>query len=316
MTRCACGAEAASGDVFCQACGRRLPQPTSPETSTSHGVPDHAPSLGIGIGRCQACGAEVESGWQFCGVCGAPAGGSSSDETDQVAAESSSGGTCRQCGSSLEPESAFCGACGARVETPAPLASPPAASGQATGGIPMVTTPVTAHDNRRAGKGRWVAFGVLAVVLALTAVALVVFVGLPLLRGDDDSQEATASATDEPTATVAPQPTETAFPVQPTPESTSGTADPTQSAGPGPAEIPAGFKSCGAATAGDAVFANEVTSCPFALNVANAWGVAIDPSLLTDVPSPVTGETYDMRCSGSGPALCEGGNDAAVLIYP
>ena len=316
MTRCACGAEAASGDVFCQACGMKLPQQTSPEASTSHEAPDHAPSPRSGIGRCPACGAEVESGWQFCGVCGAPASGSPIDETAHVATESSSGGTCRQCSSSLEPESVFCGACGARVETPAPLSEPPAASGQATRAIPIVTTPVPAEPQRRAGKGRWVILGVLAAVLALSAVALVVFVGLPLLRGDDDSQAATASATDEPTATLAPQPTETAFPVQPTPEPTSATPDQTQSAGPGPAEIPAGFKSCGAATAGDAVFANEVTSCPFALNVANAWGVAIDPSLLTDVPSPVTGETYDMQCSGSDPALCEGGNDAAVLIYP
>lgn len=81
-------------------------------------------------------------------------------------------------------------------------------------------------------------------------------------------------------------------------------------------EVPAGFTACGATTGGQAVFGNEFTSCPFALNVAAAWSAATDPTFLSAVPSPVTGQTYDMQCRGYAPARCEGGNNAAVLIYP
>lgn len=109
---------------------------------------------------------------------------------------------------------------------------------------------------------------------------------------------------------------EGALPAPPVPGSTPTNPDTTQLANPVPTEIPAGFKSCGAATGGQVVFVNEVTSCPFAVSVADAWSRASNPSLLSDVPSPVTGRTYDMRCGGSTPTRCEGGNDATVLIYP
>ena len=91
---------------------------------------------------------------------------------------------------------------------------------------------------------------------------------------------------------------------------------PTPDGLPTPLDSPAGFTSCGPGANGVRVFANEVTSCAFALNVADAWTQPGDSLVLFDVPSPVTGQTYDMQCSDTDPVRCTGGNNAAVLIHP
>ena len=62
---------------------------------------------------------------------------------------------------------------------------------------------------------------------------------------------------------------------------------------------------------GGQVSAGADTSCPFAQNVAADYtGTGLDEAY-----SPVTGDTYDMNCSGSDPVVCTGGNNAFVEFY-
>lgn len=63
--------------------------------------------------------------------------------------------------------------------------------------------------------------------------------------------------------------------------------------------------------------ANATTSCPFAINLYEAYldsGLDGDPGTVTAY-SPVTKKTYDMDCSGEQPVLCTGGVAARVIIY-
>lgn len=267
--------------------------------------------------RCQVCGASVQPAWQFCGECGALAGRPPVDDPAPVVAPDQVP-ACARCGEPLEPDSAFCGGCGAPVVAAAtadhasgiaPVESPPA--------------PATAAPTAHPGSGRRRRRSLITVVglLVLTGAAVVITtVVLPGLRDSDQDQaavlptaQATAgSDTQDPTRKVTPRPS----PATSTPETSPKLTPTPRLPEPSPVTIPAGFQSCGPTATGETVFGNEVTSCPFALNVADAWAQSAGSSLLSGVPSPVTGQTYDMRCSGADPVRCEGGNDAAVLIYP
>lgn len=73
---------------------------------------------------------------------------------------------------------------------------------------------------------------------------------------------------------------------------------------------------------GRGLYSNRVTSCPFALSVARAWNQTRQDSVgVVYVRSPVTGEDYEMRCSGQQPTVCreirasDGRNDAAVQLW-
>lgn len=68
-----------------------------------------------------------------------------------------------------------------------------------------------------------------------------------------------------------------------------------------------------AGNCGGGVSVNSVTSCPFGLNVADAYAASGGASVI-DVYSPVTGEDYTMRCTSSIPVECRGGNGAVVTI--
>jgi hypothetical protein len=71
-------------------------------------------------------------------------------------------------------------------------------------------------------------------------------------------------------------------------------------------------RGCGYA-GGYSVSANSVTSCPFARNVARAYGSGYrNPR----VYSPVTGRTYQMYCTKISyrTAVCRGGNNAYVRL--
>jgi hypothetical protein len=61
------------------------------------------------------------------------------------------------------------------------------------------------------------------------------------------------------------------------------------------------------------VFAGPATSCPFALNIQQAYS-SFGPGTL-GVYSPVTGLVYDMYCRGYDPLVCTGGNNALVEIW-
>jgi hypothetical protein len=62
------------------------------------------------------------------------------------------------------------------------------------------------------------------------------------------------------------------------------------------------------------VFAGPDTSCPFALNVEQAWVASGFDSYIT-ASSPVTGLSYTMYCSGGHLMTCTGGNNALVEFY-
>jgi hypothetical protein len=80
-------------------------------------------------------------------------------------------------------------------------------------------------------------------------------------------------------------------------------AAPAQPAQPGSASSAGG-------NCGSGVTAGPNTSCSFALNVrANFTGPGLDVAY-----SPVTGQTYDMECVGTGPVECTGGNGASVYF--
>jgi hypothetical protein len=65
---------------------------------------------------------------------------------------------------------------------------------------------------------------------------------------------------------------------------------------------------------GEGVTATGSASCPFALNIAAQYRSS-PSSVLYDVYSPVTGQTYDVSCSGSSPVTCTGGATGTATVY-
>lgn len=62
--------------------------------------------------------------------------------------------------------------------------------------------------------------------------------------------------------------------------------------------------------------ANATTSCPFAINVRDAYVETLNGGNGTvRAYSPTTKLWYDMACSGSQPVLCTGGKAGRVIIY-
>jgi hypothetical protein len=64
---------------------------------------------------------------------------------------------------------------------------------------------------------------------------------------------------------------------------------------------------------GGGLYAGPNTSCPFAVNVRDAYNSAPGASATVRVYSPVTGETYTMSCGPAGDGItCSGGNNASA----
>lgn len=220
--------------------------------------------------------------------------------------------TCARCGE--QTEGAFCSHCGQRMEDPAaektqvvPIV--PAASPQPP---PAQPAPQTAYPadfaatQKPAGppgqqpQGRGPAPYLIggAVVLGVLLLGLVAFLAVRALSaaGGTDGTDVT------PTPQVTVTATATASPPPP-PSTPTPTANPT--------DIPTDSKDCGGG-----VRAIGPTSCQFALQVRDQYYYSGSPSFLPDVYSPITGETYDMRCTpNSYPVRCTGGNNAEVLIF-
>ena len=76
------------------------------------------------------------------------------------------------------------------------------------------------------------------------------------------------------------------------------------------------FPAGATASCGGTVFVGPDTSCPFAESVAKAYSSSIGygNGAVTAV-SPVTGETYEMQCTGVSPHVCRGGTNALVEFY-
>ena len=61
----------------------------------------------------------------------------------------------------------------------------------------------------------------------------------------------------------------------------------------------------------------QATSCPFAISVRDAYFATARPGepAMVDAYSPVTGQSYEMRCTGGEVITCRGGNNAVVYLY-
>jgi hypothetical protein len=67
---------------------------------------------------------------------------------------------------------------------------------------------------------------------------------------------------------------------------------------------------------GGAVFVGPDTSCAFARNVAKAYASSVMAGNGTvTASSPVTGESYEMRCTEGALVVCRGGTNAVVEFY-
>jgi hypothetical protein len=68
---------------------------------------------------------------------------------------------------------------------------------------------------------------------------------------------------------------------------------------------------------GPGIAAIGPTSCPFALNVAQAYfqRIGSGSGWLADVYSPTTGESYTVQCIQRGGVWCTGGNGSEVNIF-
>jgi len=79
---------------------------------------------------------------------------------------------------------------------------------------------------------------------------------------------------------------------------------------------PPTFPAGATASCGGVVFVGPDTSCQFAENVAKAYSKSIGNGNGTvRAVSPVTGQTYAMRCTGVSPHVCQGGTNAVVDFY-
>ncbi|MDO5498109.1 MAG: hypothetical protein Q4F67_00335 [Propionibacteriaceae bacterium] len=124
--------------------------------------------------------------------------------------------------------------------------------------------------------------------------------------------------TPTPTAEVTPEPTE-APPSETTPPPPPTTSPPPTT--PPPPTLPEGVSPCPAVygpVGGFTISAagNDVTSCPFAEEVRRSYGANPTRNAPVVIPafSPVTGVTYEMRCTGDGLVTCTGGNNAVVHL--
>ncbi len=67
---------------------------------------------------------------------------------------------------------------------------------------------------------------------------------------------------------------------------------------------------------GHAAIGSPITSCPFAIRVADAVnGSSLRFPAVLQVYSPVTSQNYDMNCAVEQVLTCRGGNDAVVYVY-
>ncbi|GAB3117270.1 hypothetical protein GCM10027055_28390 [Janibacter alkaliphilus] len=152
----------------------------------------------------------------------------------------------------------------------------------------------------------------IALLVVGVLVGALVMLGIIRYSGDDPAPTAgetvTTTETGEP-PTSSEQPSEETT----SSSSSSSTSTPTRSG-----ELPSGATACASAVEGTAVArGNDVTSCAFATEVREAY-LDQQPDggdVEVRVVSPVTDESYTMRCTGRTVTVCTGGNNAVVYLY-
>jgi hypothetical protein len=210
-------------------------------------------------------------------------------------------GFCTECGAQLG-KGDFCVSCGARQRS-VTASGPPNPVNLALQqfnhqGPAQVAGPTP--PPRRGGPGwlAWLALGVVGLMFVGGGL-LLLFTG----TGSSPDEALTSGASQTPTPTPAVTVTE-----EPDPAPTvTETEEKAQSEDPGPTQ--GERKDCG-----ESVYASGTASCPFALAVAEAFRYSGGSRYLTDVYSPVTGQYYDLSCTGLAPVTCVVGR-ARVSIY-
>lgn len=158
--------------------------------------------------------------------------------------------------------------------------------------------------------------GILAplAVIGLGLVALIAVWALTVGGGDDDTKTATPplQSTSQPgsTSDQAPSTTEeTPPPASSTEPST--TSSTTSSSSTPPAALPGGAKVCN-----PKVGASATTTCPFAMNVANAVRASGKKTgnFTVNAYSAATKKNYVMSCVGGPVTTCTGGRAAVVHV--
>lgn len=191
---------------------------------------------------------------------------------------------CSNCGQPAQ--GAFCTLCGARIQDSNSNQQPPL-SPQTRSWLP------------------WLIVG--AVFVGILAVGGVLLLAT---RGSDQpaAAAATKSADDQPQTMepTTPAPTVTVTKKAAPKPRVTVTVKPAPPAVP---RAPGGAKSCG-----NNVYAGGTASCPFALNVADAYRSSNGARYLYDVYSPSTGRFYDVTCDGVSPATCRVGR-AIIYVY-
>lgn len=188
---------------------------------------------------------------------------------------------CTNCGQDVAGRPA-CASCG----TPAPGTQP----------LLPLGTPQAAPAGGNGAK--WALVAVLGVALLLVVVGGVAFIISRTVNSAETVQTVPAAPvmpvpTPTTTKTVTAAPAPTPLPTQPA----------------AVAYVPPGGSDCG-----NGVGVNSSTTCPFGLNVRDAYLGSGGAGVLYDVYSPVTGGYYTMTCTGYDPVRCAGGNNAEVFI--
>lgn len=183
--------------------------------------------------------------------------------------------------------------------------------------VPQTLPPPPSSPNvlqRQAGPGTQRQPWVLPALIAAATTVIVAGLGVTVLmlsRGGGGSGHSSSTPTVAAGVTVA-------APTAPAP--TAGTATPQAST----VTLPPDARVCPSTSgpAGDyrsSAAGSQITSCQFAEAVRMAYGQSGPPSATPRVVtafSPVTGQSYQMTCTASGPmATCTGGNDAVVYVY-
>lgn len=164
-----------------------------------------------------------------------------------------------------------------------------------------------ADGPQQSRNSRWI-----VLVVGAVAILVVVFLAILLfqLRGGGGDGGLAGGGPVTVTSTVQTEPSPSVSPPTPTATPTARGSEP-----PGLIEE---CSDSGSAVLPRAGRASGATSCPFARTVRDAYLATASPGdpASVDAYSPVTGQSYQMRCTGDDRHItCRGGNNAVVYLY-
>lgn len=174
-----------------------------------------------------------------------------------------------------------------------------------------------AQDSRSSGEGRGLGAGIaLAVGAVVLLVAALLVVLVVQFRGSGDGGPV---ARGEMVTVTSTAPAGTATSGSSTSRSTTSTSrtTTTKTLAPEPGGLIEECSDSGGSELPRAGRGTEATSCPFAISVRGAYLDTARPGdpALVEAYSPVTGQRYEMRCTGGEVITCRGGNNAVVYLY-